>query len=257
MGRTRTLDRALSRSGTGSRTQACAWIEAGRVRVNGRVVKDPGKWIDPAVDRITLDGEQVRAIERVFLALHKPKGYLTTRTDPQGRATVYDLLGELPAWVAPVGRLDRDTSGLLLFTNDSDLADRINDPEHHLPKTYVVTTRREVADADLERLARGLELDDGPTRPAIVRRLEPDGKHARIELVLREGRNRQVRRMLEAVGHKVVALERIAIGPVKLGELSAGQMRPLTRAELAVLRAARDRKPVRRRARPTGTKRAR
>jgi 23S rRNA pseudouridine2605 synthase len=257
MGRTRTLDRALSRSGAGSRTQACAWIEAGRVRVNGRVVKDPGKWIDPASDRVTLDGEEVRAIEHVYLALHKPKGYLTTRSDPAGRATVYDLFGELPAWVAPVGRLDRDTSGLLLFTNDSDLADRITDPEHHLPKTYVVTTRREVDDEALERLARGLELDDGPTRPAKVRRLAPDGKRARIEIVLREGRNRQVRRMLEAVGHKVMALERIAIGPVRLGDLAPGKSRPLTRAELAALRAGTSREPTRRRSNPSSTKRAR
>jgi len=256
MGRTRTLDRALSRSGAGSRTQACAWIEAGRVRVNGRVVKDPGKWIDPASDRITLDGEQVRAVERIYLALHKPKGYVTTRSDPEGRATVYDLLGELPAWVAPVGRLDRDTSGLLLFTNDSDLADRINDPEHHLPKSYVVTTWREVEDEGLERLARGLELDDGPTRPTKVRRLEPNGKRARIEIVLREGRNRQVRRMLEAVGHKVVALERVAIGMVCLGDLAVGQSRSLTRAELAWLRGTKGREAKGRRNR-AAPKRAR
>ncbi len=257
MGRTRTLDRALSRSGAGSRTQACAWIEAGRVRVNGRIVKDPGKWVDPASDRITLDGEAVRAVERVYFALHKPKGYLTTRSDPAGRATVYDLLGELPAWVAPVGRLDRDTSGLLLFTNDSDLADRITDPEHHFAKTYVVSTRREVEDEGLEQLARGLELDDGPTRPAKVRRLAPDGKVARIEIVLREGRNRQVRRMLEAVGHKVIALERIAIGPVKLGELAAGQMRPLTRAEIAGLRGTKEREVGRLRSRKAAPKRQR
>jgi 23S rRNA pseudouridine2605 synthase len=257
MGRTRTLDRALSRFGAGSRTQACAWIEAGRVRVNGRVVKDPGKWIDPTSDRITLDGEQVRPVERVHLALHKPKGYVTTRSDPEGRATVYDLLGELPAWIAPVGRLDRDTSGLLLFTNDSDLADRITDPEHHLPKTYVVTTRRELEDEALARLARGIELDDGPTRPAQVRRLAPDGKRARIEIVLREGRNRQVRRMLEAVGHKVVALERIAIGPVKLGELAAGKLRPLTRAEVAALRGTKEREGSRLRSRKAAPKRQR
>jgi pseudouridine synthase len=257
MDRTRTLDRALSRSGAGSRTQARAWIEAGRVRVNGRVVRDPGQWVDPTSDRITLDGDDLRAAQRVYLALHKPKGYLTTRSDPQGRATVYDLLGELPAWVAPVGRLDRDTSGLLLFTNDSDLADRITDPEHHLPKTYVVATRREVEDEALERLAKGLELDDGPTRPAKVRRLEPEGKRARIELVLREGRNRQVRRMLEAVGHKVVALERIAIGPVRLAGLAVGSHRPLTRAELTGLRGVSARKPTARRGRGAAAKRAR
>lgn len=241
MDRTRTLDRALSRLGAGSRAQAREWIEAGRVRVNGRVLRNPDAWIDPRTDRVALDGREVRTVKRVYLALHKPKGYLTTRTDPQGRATVYDLLGELAAWVAPVGRLDRDTTGLLLFTNDSDLADRITDPQHHLPKTYRVTTRGALGEEELERLAGGVELEDGPTKPAHVRRLEPTGRNARIELVLREGRNRQVRRMLAALGHKVVALERVSIGPVRLAGLAPGQFRPLTRAELASLRAPRRR----------------
>jgi 23S rRNA pseudouridine2605 synthase len=257
MDRTRTLDRALSRLGAGSRAQARAWIEAGRVRVNGRVVKDPDAWIDPRSDRVALDGKDVRAVERVYLALHKPKGYLTTRTDPKGRATVYDLLGDLPAWVAPVGRLDRDTSGLLLFTNDSDLADRITDPQHHLPKTYVVSTRKALEDAELERLARGVELDDGPTRPAEVRRLASDGKRERTELTLREGRNRQVRRMLEALGHKVVALERVSIGPVRLGALGPGESRPLTRTELAGLRGPSERGAARRRPKKPAPRRAR
>jgi len=249
MDRTRTLDRALSRAGLGSRTQARAWIEAGRVRVNGRVVRNPEAWIDPLSDHVTLDGGEVRAVPRVYLALHKPVGYLTTRTDPGGRATVYDLFDDLPAWVAPVGRLDRDTSGLLLFTNDSDLADRITDPLHHLPKTYVVTTRRVLADEAIESLRRGVELLDGPTLPAKVRRLEPSGRRGRIELVLREGRNRQVRRMLQAVGHTVAALERVAIGPVRLGTLAPGESRPLTSAELARLRGGQGRGPVRRRRR--------
>lgn len=238
MGERRTLDRFLSRAGVGSRSQAQDWIAAGRVRVDGRIERDGQRWIDPAVQRVTLDGEPVRALARVVLMLHKPVGCVTTRSDPQGRRTVYDLLGELPAWVAPVGRLDRDTSGLLLFTNDSDLADRITDPRSGCPKTYVVTARGALDDEQLAALRRGVELEDGPTRPARVRRLEPAGRRARIELSIREGRNRQVRRMLEAVGSGVHALARAAVGPIALEDLAPGAWRPLTTSEVARLRSA-------------------
>jgi 23S rRNA pseudouridine2605 synthase len=236
--RSRTLDRAVARSGAGSRSQAQAWIAAGRVRVNGLLVRDPATWIDPRSDAITLDGQPLRSAERVHLALHKPLGYLTTRSDPRGRPTVFDLLDADRGWIAPVGRLDVNTSGLLLFTNDSDLADRITDPRGHLPKTYHVTAQGALDEEQLERLRRGVELDDGPTLPAEVRRLPSPDKRARIELVLREGRNRQVRRMLREVGSVVVALERVAIGPLKLGDLASGASRPLSSHELRRLRSA-------------------
>ncbi|HVS19711.1 MAG TPA: pseudouridine synthase, partial [Planctomycetota bacterium] len=235
MGERRTLDRYLSRSGVGSRAQAQAWIAAGRVRVDGRVQRDPEAWIDPRQARVTLDGVPVKPLAPLHLLLHKPVGYVTTRSDPEGRRTVYDLLGEQPRWVAPVGRLDRDTSGLLLFTNDSDLADRVTDPREHLPKTYVVGTRAALDEAQLDCLRAGVELADGPTRPAEVRRLPARDGRERIELVLREGRNRQVRRMLEAVGSRVATLERTAIGPLTLGGLASGAWRALARTELARL----------------------
>jgi 23S rRNA pseudouridine2605 synthase len=238
VGERRTLDRYLSRAGVCSRAQAQTWIAEGRVRVDGRVQRASETWIDPAVQRVTLDGAPVRVLARTYLVLNKPVDCVTTRSDPQGRRTVYDLLGELPKWVAPVGRLDRDTSGLLLFTNDSDLADRITDPRGECPKTYVVTARGRLDDAQLAALRRGVELEDGPTLPARVRRLEPVGRRERIELAIREGRNRQVRRMLEAVGSAVHALERTAVGPIALGDLRRGASRALTAAELARLRAA-------------------
>lgn len=246
VGETRTLDRFLSRAGVCSRSQAQAWIAEGRVQVDGRVRRDPDLWIDPSRARVTLDGVPVRPKAPLHLLLHKPVGYVTTRSDPKGRATVYDLLGELPRWVAPAGRLDRDTSGLLLFTNDSDLADQVTDPRGHLPKTYVVGVSEGLDDAQLAALREGVELADGPTRPTQVRRLEARDGRERIELVLREGRNRQVRRMLEAVGSRVVALERTRIGPLALDGLESGASRPLSRAELTRLRAALNPRPRRR-----------
>jgi pseudouridine synthase len=226
----------LSKAGLGSRTEARSWIGAGRVRVNGKTVQTPDHWVDIGRDRVTLDGHPVRAAKKIYLLLYKPKGYLTTHTDPQGRPTVYDLVRDAEAWVVPVGRLDLDTTGLLIMTNDTGFAERLTNPEYKVPKTYQAKCAGCLSGDQIARLRQGVELSDGPTRPALVERLRDSGKYTHIELTIGEGRNRQVRRMLEAIGSKVIELVRVAIGPVRIGDLQIGKWRPLAAAELLALR---------------------
>jgi 23S rRNA pseudouridine2605 synthase len=235
--RPKTLDRVLSRAGVGSRTEARSWIAERRVRVNGQVALDPERWIDPRRDRVSLDGKPLEAKEKVHLLLYKPKGYLTTYRDPKGRKTVYDLLPEDAPYVFPVGRLDLDTSGLLLMTNDSALAEALTNPEHEVPKTYLVKASILLDDAALEALRDGVELDDGPTRPARVTRVRDGSRRTVFEITLTEGRNRQVRRMVEALGGKVLKLVRLRIGSISIGDLPIGKHRSLTPAELRSLGA--------------------
>jgi len=232
----KTLDRALSKAGLGSRTEACSWIGTGRVMVNGRKIQTPDHWVDLDRDKITLDGKPIQQREKIYLLLYKPKGYLTSYKDPEGRATVYDLLPDLGAWVFPVGRLDLETSGLLILTNDTDLAERLTNPEFKVPKTYLVKSAGLLSGEQLAVLRNGVELSDGPTRPAVVKRVRDSGKHSFIEITISEGRNRQVRRMLEAVDNKALKLVRVAIGPLRIGELGIGKYRELTPAELDTLR---------------------
>ena len=211
----KTLERVISKAGLGSRTEARKWIGAGRVRVNGKLVQTPDHWVDIERDRVTLDGKPVRGGEKIYLLLYKPKGYLTTYKDPEGRPTIYDLLQDVEQFVAPVGRLDLDTSGLLLVTNDTQFAERVTNPDYKVPKTYLVKTASRLSDEDLERLRYGVELKDGPTKPAVVTRLRDSGDHTFLEITISEGRNRQVRRMIEAVGSRVLKLVRTAIGPIQ------------------------------------------
>jgi len=232
----KTLERVLSKAGLGSRTEARQWIGTGRVRVNGRLIQTPDHWVDLVRDHVTLDGKPVRDAAKVYLLLYKPKGYLTTYKDPEGRPTIYDLLGEVEQWVSPVGRLDLDTSGLLLLTNDTAFAERVTNPDFKVPKTYLVKTASRLSDEDLDRLRRGLELKDGATQPALVTRQRDAGSHTFLEITISEGRNRQVRRMIEALGSRVLKLVRIAIGPIRIGTLAIGKHRPLTPAELEMLR---------------------
>ena len=220
----------------GSRTEARNWIGAGRVCVNGAVVREPDRWVDLARDRITLDGQPVRESRKVYLLLHKPKGYLTTYSDPQGRPTVYDLVRDAGAWVVPVGRLDMDTTGLIIMTNDTEFAERLTNPEYKVPKTYRAKCAGRLNDAQIARLREGIVLRDGPTRPAVVERLRDSGQYTHIELTINEGRNRQVRRMVEAIGSKVIRLERVAIGQVRIDHLATGTWRHLTDAEVRALR---------------------
>lgn len=236
------LERLLSKAGLGSRSQARAWIVAGRVRVNGVVIVDPEAWFDAARDAIELDGARVALAEPLYVALHKPRGYVTTRSDPDGRPTVYELVDDAKAWLVPVGRLDLDTSGLLLLTNDTAFADLVTSPASHVAKTYVVDARPRLDEGALERLRNGVELPGdgsrGPTLPARVANVVHRGPTTRFELAITEGRNRQVRRMVKAVGSKVERLVRVAIGPVELGTLASGRWRVLDAREVRALRDA-------------------
>jgi len=228
----KTLERVISKAGVGSRTDARRWIAAGRVEVNGKRIQTPDYWVDFARDKVTLDGKPVRPGRKVYLLLYKPKGYLTTYKDPEGRPTVYDLIAGLDTWVVPVGRLDLDTSGLLILTNDTQFAERLTNPEHRVPKTYQVKASSVLTGEQLENLRRGVTLSDGPTRAAIVKRLRDTAKYTVIEMTITEGRNRQVRRMVEAVGSKVLKLVRTGIGDIRIGDLRIGTYRPLSGQEI-------------------------
>ena len=227
----KTLDRVISKAGIGSRTEARGWIGAGRVRVNGKLIQTPDHWVDLARDRVTLDGKPLVARQRVYLLLYKPKGYLTTYKDPEGRPTVYDLIPGLEQFVFPVGRLDLDTSGVLLLTNDAQFAERIMNPDFKVPKTYLVKCSTLVTEEQIANLRGGVELSDGPTRPAVVTRLRDSAKYSFLEITITEGRNRQVRRMIEAIGSKVLKLVRTRIGSIAIGDLEIGKYRELTPAE--------------------------
>ena len=238
-GAKRTLDRVLSKAGVGSRTEARRWIADRRVQVNGRVVTDPDLWIDPNRDKVALDGGRLRAATKVYLLLYKPKGYLTTYRDPQGRKTVYDLLPPGERFLFPVGRLDLDTSGLLVMTNDSAFAETLTNPASGIAKTYLVKASRLLTDDELGQLRAGVTLKDGPTRLARVTRLRDTGGRTVFEITITEGRNRQVRRMVESLGAKVLKLVRVAIGGLRIGELAIGKTRPLLSAEIRQLKSSR------------------
>ena len=234
----KTLERVISKAGLGSRTEARSWIGSGRVKVNGKAIQSPEHWVDLERDKVTLDGKPVAEGEKSYLLLYKPKGYLTTAKDPEGRPTVYQLLHGVSQWVFPVGRLDLDTSGLLLMTNDTQFAERMTNPEFKVPKTYLVKTQSRLTDEQLDRLRQGLELKDGATRPAEVTRLRDSGNHTFFEITITEGRNRQVRRMVEAIESKVSKLVRVSIGPIAIEELQIGKWRELTGAEERTLQKA-------------------
>jgi 23S rRNA pseudouridine2605 synthase len=228
-GRRVQLHRALSKFGWGSRKQAWDWVRAGEVLVDGRVVTDPLTWIDLDRQRVTRRGQEPAPVASRVIALHKPPGVVTTRRDERGRRTVYDLLPPDLPWLHAAGRLDADSEGLLILTNDSSLSARLTDPRCHVAKTYHVTLDGRPTDEALRRLREGVELPGGRTRPAKVRRL-PE-QECVVEVVLTEGRNRQLRRMAWAVGHRVRRLVRVAIGGLTLGDLPCGQWRELSAPE--------------------------
>lgn len=228
----RTLDRVLSQAGIASRTVARSWIGAGRVAVNGKKIQSPDLWVDPSRDRVTVDGRPITARAKQYLLLYKPKGYLTSYKDPEGRPTVYDLLPGTRDWIFPVGRLDLDTSGLLILTNDSALGAFISNPESKVPKTYLVKSSLRLSDEQLDQLRGGIELADGLTRPATVHRVRDSEKYTFLEITITEGRNRQVRRMVESLGAKVLKLVRVRIGDIEIAGLEIGKHRELTRDEV-------------------------
>jgi len=239
------LQKLLSQAGVASRRLAEELIAQGRVQVNGVTVTALGTKADPDADEIKVDGRRIQAQKRKrYILLHKPRGYITSRSDPKGRPTVLDLLRGVREYVYPVGRLDYDSEGLLLLTNDGDLAARLTHPRHEVDKVYEARVRG-IPDAHtLERLAKGVTIDDRRTAPAKVRLLDPpskrpsDDEQTRIELAIHEGRQRQVRKMFDAVGHPVVRLRRVRIGPIADPDMPPGHWRELTPQEVARLQRA-------------------
>ncbi len=231
-GRRVQLHRALSKLGWGSRTQAWKWIENGEVCVDGHIVTDPLTWVDLDRQQITRRGQPPTPTVRRTFALHKPRGVVTTRQDERGRRTVYDLLPPGLPWVFPAGRLDADSEGLLIFTTDSALAEALTDPDQHVPKTYHVTISGRLTLEEVQQLYEGIELADGRTRPVHAGLIGGGGKPAVVEMILTEGRNRQIRRMMRTLGHRVRRLVRVAIGAFELGDLPPGELRELTEAEV-------------------------
>jgi 23S rRNA pseudouridine2605 synthase len=230
------LARALSKMGVCSRAKAAQLIRGGKVRLNGGVRGDPETPVRLGRDRIEIDGESVSAAKKIYLALNKPRGIVTTTSDEKGRETVYSLLGpELP-WVAPVGRLDKASEGLLLLTNDSEWGAHITAPETHLTKTYHVQIGQIADEALLETLKNGVRTKEGDTLRAKAASLLRQGeRNSWVEIILDEGKNRHIRRMLEALGVEVLRLIRVAIGPLALGDLAKGGVRPLTAEERQML----------------------
>lgn len=231
------LQKILARAGFGGRRTVEPLISAGRVTVNGSVAT-LGMRADPEVDRIAVDGAPLRlqTLTSVVIALHKPVGYVVTAADEQGRPTVYDLIPDAPRGLRYVGRLDIGTSGLLLLTTDGELAHRLTHPRYDVEKVYEAVVEGDVSETVMARLRAGVDLDDGRTAPARVERLPWHGDGTLLRLVIHEGRNRQVRRMCEAVGHRVRRLRRTAVGPIHLGALPSGAARALTASEEHALR---------------------
>jgi len=234
------LNRFLASCGLGSRRSTERLIAAGRVSINGTRVETPGVSVDPATDRVTVDGRTVSPpSHHTYYLIHKPEGVVTTARDPGRRPTVMDLVPPTPR-VFPVGRLDQETSGALLMTDDGDLAHHLMHPRYHVEKEYDVLAEGALSPRALTAIQTGIQLpkEARPTAPARVSVTRSERTRTRLTLVLREGRNRQIRRMLEAVGHPVIQLRRVRIGPIRLGDLAPGACRELSREELSALRRA-------------------
>lgn len=232
------LQKIIAHAGVASRRAAEELIEGGHVRVNGRIVRELGAKADPRRDRIEVDGRRLVAEEPVYLVLHKPRGVVSTMSDPEGRPTVRELVKGVPARLYPVGRLDFATSGVLLMTNDGELANALLHPRGGVPKTYVLKVAGAMGEDDLDRWRRGIVLDDGPTLPADAKLLRHEEDKTWLEVTIREGRNQQIRRMGDATGFRVMRLARTSFAGVTHEGLKPGQWRPLSLDELDGLRKA-------------------
>jgi 23S rRNA pseudouridine2605 synthase len=234
-----TLPRALSKLGYCSRTQAEALVAAGRVTVDGKMATQLETWVDISTAKIAVDGKPVAAEAFAYYLLNKPRGLVTTRHDPQGRPTVFDCVKHLDhTHLSPVGRLDKASEGLLLFTNDTGFAQGLLDPQTHVPKTYHVQVNRFVEDEELAGFMAGVQHDGEKLQARRAERLRQGEKNAWLEIELDEGKNRQIRRMLEVLEIEVLRLVRVAIGALPLGELGKGEVRALTGDEVQMLRDA-------------------
>ncbi|UZQ86339.1 rRNA pseudouridine synthase [Thermoclostridium stercorarium] len=229
------LQKYLAQCGVASRRRAEELIRQGKVRVNGQVVTEMGVKVSPD-DHVEVDGRPVKPEKKkVYILMHKPRGYVTTVRDPEGRKTVMDLLEGVRERVYPVGRLDYDTSGLLLLTNDGDFANLLMHPRNEILKVYVVTVKGRPSEEALEKLRTGIRIDGYVTAPAFVRVLDEYENKTKLEITIHEGKNRQIRKMCEKIGHPVVRLKRIAYGTLELGDLKPGEWRYLTDREVKQL----------------------
>lgn len=235
------IQKVLAEQGVCSRRAAEQLIREGRVKLNGRPVA-LGDKMDTRADQLSVDGQRVnvpKKAEKVYYMMYKPRGYITTTSDERGRRTVMDLIADAPVRVYPVGRLDKDSEGLLLLTNDGDFANLLMHPSHGVSKLYRVTVRPHATEEQILALTNGVVLDDGSkTLPAVIRVVADEPERTVLEMTIREGKNRQIRRMCEAVGLTVIRLRRSALGAVKLGMLQPGQYRELTNQEVTALRTA-------------------
>lgn len=235
------IQKVLSEQGVCSRRAAEQIIREGRVKLNGRPVS-VGDKMDTMKDLLTVDGQRIyipKTKENMYIMMNKPRGFITTTSDERGRKTVMDLLTDLPVRVFPIGRLDKDSEGMLLFTNDGSFANLLTHPSHGVSKLYRVTVRPHATEEQIMQLTEGVKLDDGSmTQPAVIQVVVDEPERTVMEMTIREGKNRQIRRMCEAVGLEVIRLRRNAMGAVKLGMLQPGQYRELTKSEVNALRAA-------------------
>ncbi|MFD1427804.1 23S rRNA pseudouridine2605 synthase [Kroppenstedtia sanguinis] len=230
------LQKVMARAGVASRRKSEEWILSGKVRVNGETVTQLGTRVDPERDRIEVEGRLIQSEQKRYFIFYKPRGVITSLSDPEGRPVVVDWFRDVDERVYPVGRLDYDTEGLLLLTNDGELAHGLVHPRHEVDKIYQVTVEGTPAKKSLLRLETGVKLSDGWTAPAKVRMLRREKGQACLEITLHEGRNRQVRRMCEAVGHPVVHLVRVQLAFLTLSGLQPGEHRELSRAEVQGLK---------------------
>ncbi len=231
------LQKYIAECGIASRRNAEKIIESGRVRVNGEIVDFMGCVIDPECDVVEIDGRVIECeSKKYYIMLHKPKNYVTTVSDDLGRPTVMHLVSDINARIYPVGRLDFDTTGLLIMTNDGDFANILTHPKHVVNKTYIARIDRPLSEDEIEKLQKGIDLDGVKTAPAKAENIKRPQKGYEVKITIHEGKNRQVRRMLDAVGVNVMSLKRISVGSLTLGNLPEGKWRKLSDAEINKLR---------------------
>ncbi len=231
------LQKVIAASGLASRRKAEEWIAQGRVTINGKIVRELGTRVDPERDHVKVDGRHLKSVEPyAYLLLNKPKGIVSTLNDPEGRPTIEHLLRGVTLRLFPVGRLDFDTEGLMLLTNHGELAQALLHPRYHVAKVYLAKVKGVLTDEEINQLAQGVQLEDGITAPAIVKKVRKAAENSWLEVTIYEGRKHQIKRMFEVVGHPVLKLKRIKFGPLALGDLLPGEFRYLTDREANTLR---------------------